>query len=81
MRDIKSMNFWKVFLHTPSASARRAACLALVAIGTNEALEIVARTLLNADEELRRAAAEALANDPGEGHAMLRMERRSPISW
>lgn len=46
--------------------------MALVAIGTNEALESAAHTLLNADEDLRRAAAEALANDPGEGHAMLR---------
>jgi len=72
MRDIKSIELLESVLHTPSASARRAACLALVAIGTNEALEIVARTLLNADEELRRAAAEALANDPGEGHAMLK---------
>jgi len=53
-------------------SARRAACIALVAIGTNEALELVAHTLLNADEDLRRAAAEALANDPSEGHAMLK---------
>ena len=43
-----------------------------MAIGTNDALEIVAHTLLHADEDLRRAAAEALANDPGEGHAMLK---------
>jgi len=72
MRDIKSIELLESILHTPNAPARRAACLALVAIGTNDALEIVARTLLNADEELRQAAAEALANDPGEGHAMLK---------
>jgi HEAT repeat protein len=46
--------------------------MALAAIGTNEALELVANTLLNADEDLRRVAAESLANDPGEGHAMLK---------
>ena len=72
MRDIKSIDLLEGILEFPSISARRAACLALVAIGTNDALEIVAHTLLNADEDLRRAAAEALANDPGEGHAMLR---------
>ena len=72
MHDIKSINLLEDILQSPSISARRAACLALVAIGTNEALEIVAHALLNADEDLRRAAAEALANDTGEGHAMLK---------
>jgi HEAT repeat protein len=46
--------------------------MALVAIGTDESLESVAQTLLNGDEDIRRAAGEALANDPNEGHAMLR---------
>jgi HEAT repeat protein len=72
MRDIKSVDVLEGILESPSISARRAACLALVAIGTNDALEIVAHTLLNADEDLRRAAAEALAIDTGEGHAMLK---------
>ena len=35
-------------------------------------MEGVARALIQGDEELRRAAAEALANDPVEGHAMLK---------
>ncbi len=56
----------------PSIGARRAACLALVAIGTQSALEAVAQALLSGDDDLRRAAAEALANDPEEGHAMLK---------
>ena len=56
----------------PSLSVRRAACMALVAIGSNEALESVAHTLLSGDEDVRRAAAEALASDPVEGHAVLR---------
>ncbi|HET7142804.1 MAG TPA: HEAT repeat domain-containing protein, partial [Anaerolineales bacterium] len=59
-------------LSAPSLAVRRAACMALVAIGTTEALESVAHTLLNGDEDLRRAAGEALANDPVDGYAMLR---------
>jgi HEAT repeat protein len=72
LRDQKAIPMLARVLDAPSASARRAACMALSAIGTNEALELVAHTLLNADEDLRRAAAESLANDPGEGHAMLK---------
>jgi HEAT repeat protein len=70
--DPKAVKALAGMLEAPSISARRAACLALVAIGTNEALECVAHTLLNADEDLRRAAAEALANDTREGPAMLK---------
>ncbi len=72
VRDSKAVPLLEQVMGCPSISARRAACMALVAIGTNDALESAAHTLLNADEDLRRAAAEALANDPGEGHAMLR---------
>ncbi len=50
---------------------RRAACLALVAIGSQPALEAVAKALLQGDEELRNAAAEALANHPEEGYPVL----------
>src|SRR5690606_31088332 len=56
----------------PSLTVRRAACMALVAINTNESLEIVAQTLLGGDEDIRRAAGEAIANDAREGHAMLK---------
>jgi HEAT repeat protein len=72
MRDPKAVQVVERSLQAPSISARRAACMALVAIGTNEALESVAHTLLNGDEDIRRAAAEAIANEHGEGHAMLR---------
>lgn len=51
---------------------QRATCLALVNIGTSTALEAVARALLEGSEELRRAAAEALANHPEEGHPTLK---------
>lgn len=72
VRDIKAVKTLENALEAPSLSVRRATCMALVAIGTNEALETVARTLLNGDEDIRRAAGEALANDRNEGHAMLR---------
>jgi hypothetical protein len=51
---------------------RRAACLGLVAIGSRPALEAVADALLTGDDELREFAAEALANNPEEGHPTLR---------
>ena len=59
-------------MSAPSSATQRAACLALVAIGTPAALEAVARALLSGDDDLRRSAAEALANDPNEGHATLK---------
>jgi len=71
LQDTKAVPLLNKILNAPSPAAQRAACLALVAIGTNETLEIVAHVLLSGSEELRRVAAEALANDPLEGHAML----------
>lgn len=72
LRDMKAIDALVELMQAPVGSVRRAVCLALVAIGTEKSLEGVARALLQGDEELRRAAAEALANDPVEGHAMLR---------
>jgi hypothetical protein len=72
MRDIKAVDALEEILQAPVGAVRRATCLALVAIGTEKSLEAVARALLQGDEELRRAAAEAMANDPVEGHAMLK---------
>ncbi len=72
MRDTKAVSALENALEAPSLSVRRAACMALVAIGTNESLEIVAQTLLSGDEDIRRAAGEALANDSNEGYSMLR---------
>ena len=51
---------------------RQAACLALGAIGSDAALEGLGQALLGGDEELRLAAAEALAVHPDEGYGMLR---------
>ncbi|MBL8098261.1 MAG: HEAT repeat domain-containing protein [Anaerolineales bacterium] len=72
MGDVKAIKILEMSLQAPSLSVRRAACMALVAINTNESLEIVAQTLLGGDEDIRRAAGEAIANDTKEGHAMLK---------
>lgn len=57
---------------TQNIYALTAVCLALSAIGTDNALETLASALLQGDENLRRGAAEALSNHPTEGWAMLR---------
>src|SRR6185295_16136920 len=72
MRDTKAVDALAEVLQAPSGAVRRSICLALVAIGTERSLEGVASALLQGDEELRRAAAEALANDPIEGHPVLK---------
>lgn len=72
LKDVKAIDALEELMQAPSGAVRRAVCLSLVAIGTEKSLESVARALLQGDEELRRAAAEALANDPAEGHAMLK---------
>lgn len=56
----------------PEMLVRQASCLALGAIGSDAALEGLGQALLGGDQELRLAAAEALAVDPDEGFGMLR---------
>jgi HEAT repeat protein len=72
VQDAKAVDQLTNILDAPSLGAQRAGCLALVTIGTSPAMESVARGMLNGEEELRRAAAEALANDPNEGYEMLK---------
>lgn len=72
VRDRKAVPILEEVLQAPVGAVRRAACLALVAIGMDKSFEAVGRALLEGDEELRRAAAQALANDPKEGHEALR---------
>ena len=72
LRDVKSVELLSGLLGSVSPNVRRAACLALVAIGTTPSMDAVASALLHGDENLRRAAAEALSNCPGEGHKMLK---------
>lgn len=72
VHDAKSVEALVQVLNTSAGTARQAACLALVEIGTPEALEAIAAALLGGDEELRIAAAEALANNPVEGYETLK---------
>jgi HEAT repeat protein len=72
MKDTKAIGQLSGALHAPSTVTQRAACLALVAIGTVSAMETVAHALLQGEEEVRQYAAEAMANDPFEGQAMLK---------
>lgn len=71
IRETKATPEIAKLLADPLHQVRQAACLALVAIGDKAALEAVATGLVQGDESLRRAAAEALANHPEEGHPTL----------
>jgi HEAT repeat protein len=59
-------------LNSMNSPVVHCAVLALVSMGGQAAIEAVARTLLTGDESSRRAAAEALANHPSEGYAILK---------
>ncbi len=72
IRDSKAVEALEAAMQAPIGSVRRASCLALITIGTEKAFEAVGRALLQGDDDMRKAAAEALANDPVEGYAMLR---------
>jgi len=72
LRDTKAIDGLNALLSDYSSQVRAAACLALVAMGTPNALEAVANALLTGDEDLRRAAAEAFATHPEEGYPVLR---------
>lgn len=72
LKDAKAVEGLGMNVFQSGGTTARAACLALVQIGNQQALETVATALLKGDEDLRRAAAEALANHPQEGHGALR---------
>ncbi len=61
-----------IMSHDRELLVRQAACLGLVGIGTEAALEALGRALLEAEEGVRLAAAEALSCHPDEGYGMLR---------
>ncbi len=71
LRDIKSITELGKLIGDRSPGVSRAALLALVAIGDQTGMETVAYTLLHGDESLRRAAAQALTNNPEEGYPTL----------
>lgn len=72
LAEKKSIEDLNQLLQEPSPSTIRAASLALAAIGDKQSLEILATTLLNGNELMRRCSAEALANNPKEGHPALK---------
>jgi hypothetical protein len=72
MQDAKAIEGLADLLNNSNPNVQRAACLALVAVGTTSAIDSVGAALLQGDENLRRFAAEALANHPQDGHAMLK---------
>ena len=72
LQDQKSITILSQMLSYQSPNVRRAACLALVAIGNSGAIEAVATVLLHGEETTRRNAAEALTNFHGEGFAILK---------
>jgi HEAT repeat protein len=71
-RDGKAVDALISLAANSTGPTQQAACLALVRIGSNQALEAVATALLQGDEQLRVVAAEALANHPTEGREALR---------
>jgi HEAT repeat protein len=72
LQDLKAVPNMKALVQEAHPAVRRAACLALVATGNQMAMETVADALLHGDEDLRRIAAEALANNTEEGHPTLK---------
>jgi HEAT repeat protein len=72
LRDKKTLVELNGMLQEQSPSSVRAASLAMAAIADKQALETLAYNLLNGNELVRRCAAEALANEPNEGHPALK---------
>jgi HEAT repeat protein len=69
--DPKTSDDLAALINDRSPDVIRAVCLSLVEIGDKHSLEIVADALLSGNDHMRRAAAEALANHPMEGHPAL----------
>lgn len=72
LRDTKSVDALSGLAADPNTNLRRAACLALSALGTQSSMDAVAEVLLHGDENQGRTAAEALANNHTDGYAILR---------
>ncbi len=71
-RDTKAVETLIDLVSNSTGATQQAACLALVRIGSNPALEAVATALLQGDEQMRVTAAEALANHLTDGREALR---------
>ena len=71
LRESKAVEELAKLLEEKEPGTLQAAALALVAIGDKTSLEVIADSLLHGDDEVRRAAAEALSNHVEEGHPTL----------
>jgi HEAT repeat protein len=73
IRDEESVSLLLTTINTKrNLHSRQASCLALAAVGSDEAMEGLGHILLESDEGVQIAAAEALACNPDEGFSMLR---------
>lgn len=72
IRNTKALDDLEEMYSDSAANCKNAACLAIAAIDTEKALEILANTLLKGDEQLRQAAAEAFSQKPPSGHEVLK---------
>lgn len=70
--DPQSLSRLSELLTEPQPRIFQSACFALVKIGNKQAFEILGTALLEGSDDLRRAAAEALAQNPAEGHEILK---------
>jgi len=72
-RDLESIvKLITIANEDPHFRPRQAACLALAALGSDQAMEGLGHALLSGEEALRVAAGEALSIHPDEGYGMLR---------
>lgn len=70
--DHQSLTRLGELLAEPESNISRSACFALVKIGNQQSFELLGSALLHGSDGIRRAVAEALALDPGEGEDMLK---------
>lgn len=72
LQDQKSYPVLETLLKDNDLRVQRMACLALSTQKHPKALETVVQVLASSSEQMRKIAAEALANHPGEGYDVLR---------
>jgi HEAT repeat protein len=72
MRDQAAVDLLSAQLESTSREIRWAGALALGHIATHAAIDTLGQVLLQGEDDLRRAVAEALSLDPIEGHGILR---------
>ena len=70
--DHQSMTRLNELLAESESNVSQAACFALVKIGNQQSFELLGSALLHGSDDIRRAVAEALALNPGEGEEILK---------